>query len=99
MLRQGIVVMHPPAHADRGHADALGHFKIVEERGLGAISGADELTEIVRRVIASNEKAVADYRAGKEASLKFLLGQVMRETKGRATPQVAQSLIAAELAR
>lgn len=72
--------------------------EIVEERGLGAISGADELTEIVRRIIAANEKAVADYRAGKEASLKFLLGQVMRETKGRATPQVAQSLIAAELA-
>ena len=75
-----------------------GAKQIVEERGLGAISGADELTEIVRRIIAANEKAVADYRAGKEASLKFLLGQVMRETKGRATPQVAQSLIAAELA-
>ena len=75
-----------------------GAKEIVDERGLGAISGTDELRGIVRRVIASNEKAVADYRAGKEASLKFLLGQVMRETKGRATPQVAQELIAMELA-
>lgn len=79
-------------------ASGKGAQEIVDEQGLGAISGADELTGIVRRVIASNEKAVADYRAGKEASLKFLLGQVMRETKGRATPQVAQELIATELA-
>jgi aspartyl-tRNA(Asn)/glutamyl-tRNA(Gln) amidotransferase subunit B len=75
-----------------------GAREIVTEGGLAAISGADELGEVVRRVIAANEKAVADYRGGKEASLKFLIGQVMRETKGRANPQAAQSTIEAELA-
>jgi aspartyl-tRNA(Asn)/glutamyl-tRNA(Gln) amidotransferase subunit B len=73
--------------------------EIVEERGLAAISGGDELLDAVRKAIAANEKAVADYRAGKEASLKFLIGQVMRETRGRANPQVAQDLIIGELAR
>jgi aspartyl-tRNA(Asn)/glutamyl-tRNA(Gln) amidotransferase subunit B len=71
--------------------------EIVETSGLAQISGADELTSIVRQVIAANEKAIADYRAGKEAAVKFLIGQVMRETRGRANPQVVQDLLAKEL--
>ena len=70
---------------------------IVQRDGLAQISGTNELVQIVKKVIAANEKAVVDYRAGKEASLKFLIGQVMRETKGRANPQTAQSLITQEL--
>jgi aspartyl-tRNA(Asn)/glutamyl-tRNA(Gln) amidotransferase subunit B len=75
-----------------------GAREIVEESGLAAIGGGDELEGIVRRVIEANEKAVADYRSGKEASLKFLIGQVMRETRGRANAQVAQEIIIRELA-
>jgi len=71
--------------------------EIVEASGLAQISGAGELTTIVRNVIAANQKAVADYRAGKEAAVKFLIGQVMRETRGRANPQVVQDLLAQEL--
>jgi aspartyl-tRNA(Asn)/glutamyl-tRNA(Gln) amidotransferase subunit B len=71
---------------------------IVEEGGLAQIGGEDELTQIARKVIAANEKAVADYRAGKEAALQALVGQVMRETRGRANPQVARELLARELA-
>ncbi len=71
--------------------------RIVESQGLGQISGTNELVVIVRKVIAANEKAVADYRAGKEASVKFLIGQVMKETKGRANPQVVQGLLTDEL--
>ncbi len=70
---------------------------IVERDGLAQISGAGELVEVVRKVIAANEKAVADYRAGKDSAVKFLIGQVMRETRGRANPQVVQTLIVAEL--
>jgi aspartyl-tRNA(Asn)/glutamyl-tRNA(Gln) amidotransferase subunit B len=70
---------------------------IVRHGGLAAISGTDELVAIVQQVIAANQKAVADYRAGKEAALKFLIGGVMKETRGRANPQVAQELIAREL--
>ncbi len=70
---------------------------IVEREGLAQISGAGELTEVVRKIIAANEKAVADYRAGKDSAVKFLIGQVMRETQGRANPQVVQTLIVSEL--
>lgn len=72
---------------------------IVEEQGLTQISGADELTGIVDRVIAGNPKPVADYRGGKEAALKALLGLVMRETRGRANPGLAQDLLREQLAK
>src|SRR6185437_15415426 len=65
---------------------------IVEKAGLGQIGEADELAGIVRKVIAANDKAVADYHAGKESAIKFLIGQAMRETRGRANPQTLQSL-------
>jgi aspartyl-tRNA(Asn)/glutamyl-tRNA(Gln) amidotransferase subunit B len=45
------------------------------------------LEEIIDKVLAENSKAIEDYRAGKEASLKFLLGMIMRETKGKANPK------------
>ena len=70
---------------------------IVEEGGLAQVRESDELLAIVRQVIAENEKAVADYRGGKTTAIKRLLGGVMRETKGRANPQVAQELLAREL--
>jgi aspartyl-tRNA(Asn)/glutamyl-tRNA(Gln) amidotransferase subunit B len=74
-----------------------GAAAIVDEAGLGQISGGDELTTIAREVIAANERAVADYRAGKDAAIKFLMGQVMRQTKGRANPQVVQDVLVREL--
>ncbi|MBH77502.1 MAG: Asp-tRNA(Asn)/Glu-tRNA(Gln) amidotransferase GatCAB subunit B [Dehalococcoidia bacterium] len=70
---------------------------IVKEDGLAQVRESDELVEIVRKVIAENEKAVADYRGGKGTAIKRLLGGVMRETRGRANPQVAQELISREL--
>ncbi|MCC7088786.1 MAG: Asp-tRNA(Asn)/Glu-tRNA(Gln) amidotransferase GatCAB subunit B, partial [Dehalococcoidia bacterium] len=70
---------------------------IVEAEGLAQISGEDDLVEAVRRAIAANQKAVDDYRAGKDASIKFLVGQVMRETRGRANAQVVQGLLEREL--
>jgi aspartyl-tRNA(Asn)/glutamyl-tRNA(Gln) amidotransferase subunit B len=72
--------------------------EIVSEGGLAQISGSGELREAVRRALAANERAVADYRAGKESAVKFLIGQVMRETRGRANPQVLQDLFKEELA-
>ena len=54
---------------------------------------ASALEEIAVRVIAANQQAVADYRAGKENAIKFLLGQVMRETKGAAQPADIQTIL------
>ncbi len=64
---------------------------IVEERGLGQVSDEGAIVEMVDKVIAENQKSVDDYKAGKEAALKFLIGQVMRHSKGKADPQLAAS--------
>jgi aspartyl-tRNA(Asn)/glutamyl-tRNA(Gln) amidotransferase subunit B len=72
--------------------------KIIEDLGLGVVSGADTLGPIVDTVIAENEKAVTDYLGGKEVALKSLMGQVMKATRGQADPVQATELIKQKLA-
>jgi len=62
--------------------------EIVRESGLGQMESADELGAAIDSIIADSPKAVEDYKRGKEAALQFLLGRVMRETKGRARPEL-----------
>ena len=71
---------------------------IIEELGLGVVSGADSLGPIVDEVIANNKKAVADYLGGKEVALKSLMGQVMKATRGQADPVQATEIIKEKLA-
>ncbi|MCS7273054.1 MAG: Asp-tRNA(Asn)/Glu-tRNA(Gln) amidotransferase subunit GatB [Fimbriimonadales bacterium] len=71
--------------------------KIVQERGMVQISDEDALRAIARKVIAENPDVVAKYRAGKTSVLGYLVGQMMRETQGRANPQRAQQLLREEL--
>jgi aspartyl-tRNA(Asn)/glutamyl-tRNA(Gln) amidotransferase subunit B len=79
-----------------GGADPAG---LVAERGLTQISGGDELREVVRGVLADEKaaKAIAEYRGGKVTALQFLVGMVMRATKGQANAQAARELLEAEL--
>ena len=74
--------------------DAAG---VVQELGLATIHGESELEGIADRVLAANDRAVADYRRGKQEALKFLVGQFMRETKGRANPTEAGEILAARI--
>jgi aspartyl-tRNA(Asn)/glutamyl-tRNA(Gln) amidotransferase subunit B len=62
--------------------------EIVRESGLGQIESADEVGAAIDKAIQGAPKAVEDYKRGKETALQFLLGQVMRETKGRARPEI-----------
>jgi aspartyl-tRNA(Asn)/glutamyl-tRNA(Gln) amidotransferase subunit B len=71
---------------------------IISEKGLTQISDTGELEKTVREVIDSNVQPVADYRAGKEAALKFLVGQVMRVSKGRANPGLVTEMLKKKLA-
>ncbi len=71
--------------------------EIINEKGLTQISDTGQLEETVADVINSNAQAVADYKAGKKESLKFLVGQVMRATKGRANPGLAHQLLERKL--
>jgi len=71
--------------------------EIVEKRGISQISSEEDIERVVVQVIRDNEKAVNDYRSGKEQALKFLLGQVMKATKGRANPQLALKILKEKL--
>ena len=75
-----------------------GALQVVQEKGLVQISGASELEEIISQVLAANAAAVADFKKGKEQSLKFLVGQVMKATKGQANPQMLNELLRKKLA-
>ncbi|WP_127582421.1 Asp-tRNA(Asn)/Glu-tRNA(Gln) amidotransferase subunit GatB [Paenibacillus koleovorans] len=67
--------------------------QIVEEQGLVQISDEGAIKSIVEQVIANNPQSVADFRAGKEKAIGFLVGQVMKESKGKANPGLANKLI------
>ena len=67
--------------------------EIAGQKGLFQESDEDALKEVLQKVIASNEKVVHEYKAGKEQALQFLVGQVMKETKGAANPGKAQELL------
>ena len=65
---------------------------VVESRGFIQKSDAGALEQIVKEVVAHNEKVAAEYKAGKKASLQFLIGQGMKASKGSANPQVLGEL-------
>lgn len=67
--------------------------QIVEEQGLVQISDEGAIIAIVDEVIARNPQSVEDYRGGKEKALGFLVGQIMKETKGKANPGLVNKLL------
>ena len=69
----------------------------VKEHGLEQVSDAGLVGRAVEQVLAANPKSIEDYRAGKEKAFGFLVGQVMRELKGRALPQVVNQTIREKL--
>lgn len=73
--------------------------KIVSERGLTQISDSSALTTLARELVAAeaNAKAIAEYRKGKTSALQFLVGQMMKATKGQANPQTAREVLEAVL--
>ncbi len=72
--------------------------KIIQEKGLVQISDPSQLTAIIQQVLTNNPKSVTDYLAGKEQAIKFLVGQIMKATKGRANPGAVNELLLKELA-
>jgi aspartyl-tRNA(Asn)/glutamyl-tRNA(Gln) amidotransferase subunit B len=71
--------------------------QVVKEKGLVQISGASELEAILDKVLVENAAAVADFKKGRETALKFLVGQVMKTTKGQANPQMVNELLRRKL--
>ncbi|MBX6771611.1 MAG: Asp-tRNA(Asn)/Glu-tRNA(Gln) amidotransferase subunit GatB [Chloroflexi bacterium] len=71
--------------------------RVVEDMGLTQISDAAALERLVDEAIAANPKSVADYRAGKTQALGFLVGQVMKASRGKANPGLVNALLRARL--
>ena len=72
---------------------------IVEREGLTQVADASAIAAIVEQVISQNPKAVADWKAGKSAAAKALVGQVMKATGGKANPALANALIQEKLTK
>jgi len=66
---------------------------IIEEKGLSLMKDEDEIVNIVKDVISKNEKAVLDFKKGKQNAIQFLIGQVMAKTKGRVNPETAEKIL------
>jgi len=71
--------------------------EVVKELGLSQISDTNSIESEAITAIESNPQAVADYKAGKTSAIKFLVGQVMKATRGRANPQMVNELLEKKL--
>ena len=70
---------------------------LVEEKGLSVISDESSILPIIQKIIADNQEQVAAYKCGKDKLFGFFVGQAMKETKGRANPQLLNKLLKEEL--
>lgn len=78
---------------EKMYKSGKGANELVQESGLTQISDENKIDTIIERVIKENTQSVQDYHAGKEKALNYLVGQVMRYTKGRAQPDLVLNLL------
>ena len=72
--------------------------KIIKDKGLVQITDTKEIEAIVDSVIAANPKPVADYKSGNKKAIGALVGQIMKQTRGKANPQLVNQLLEKKLA-
>ena len=71
--------------------------QIIEEKGWVQISDEGAMKEVVRKILEANPQSIIDFQAGKDRALGFLVGQAMKETKGKANPQLLNKLFLQQL--
>ncbi len=71
--------------------------EIIKEKGWIQISDEGAIQEVVSKILEANPQSVADYKGGKDKALGFLVGQAMKETKGKANPQMLNKMFLEEL--
>ncbi len=72
---------------------------LMEEKGFKNILTEESLQEIILNIIKKNPESVKDYKEGRDRAIKYLMGQVMKETKGSANPEMAMHLLKEELTK
>ncbi len=78
-------------------ATGAGPLQVIDEKGLAQVSDAGALEKAVDEVLAANPENVESYRAGKVSLLPFFMGQVMKQTKGKANPKLVSALLEKKL--
>jgi aspartyl-tRNA(Asn)/glutamyl-tRNA(Gln) amidotransferase subunit B len=73
--------------------------EIIEARGLSQISSEDELIDLIKQALTANPKSVADFKRGKTQAAGYLVGQVMKASKGKANPKLVRELLDDELSK
>ncbi|MBQ6498039.1 MAG: Asp-tRNA(Asn)/Glu-tRNA(Gln) amidotransferase subunit GatB [Bacilli bacterium] len=71
--------------------------EIMKDKGIENITDDKEIREVIKKIITENPDSVNDYKNGHDRAIKFLMGQVMKETKGKVNPQVAMEILTDEL--
>ncbi|WP_071131213.1 Asp-tRNA(Asn)/Glu-tRNA(Gln) amidotransferase subunit GatB [Enterococcus timonensis] len=79
--------------------DGVAPKNYVEEKGLVQLSDPAQLIPVITEILDSNEQSVADFKNGKERATGFLVGQIMKKTRGKANPSVVNQLLMDELAK
>ncbi len=71
--------------------------EIMKDQNIQNISDEESILKVIQKILQDNEESVKDYKEGKDRALKYLMGQVMKETKGSINPKVANELLQKEL--
>ena len=71
--------------------------KIVEDEGMKQIGGTDEILKVVTEVLDEQPQGIEQYKSGKTNIVDFLVGQVMKKTRGQANPAMARSMMIEEI--
>ena len=71
--------------------------EIIKEKGIENIKDDEEIEKIIEKIISENEESVIDYKNGHDRAIKFLMGQVMKETKGKVNPKMTMDILVEKL--
>lgn len=71
--------------------------EIIQENGIENITDDKEIRNIIKEIIEENEESVNDYKAGHDRAIKYLMGQIMKKTKGKVNPKMAMDILIEEL--
>ena len=71
--------------------------EIMKDKGIENITDDKEVRDVIKKIIEDNPESVNDYKSGHDRAIKYLMGQVMKETKGKVNPQIAMEILTDEL--
>ena len=96
---QVIAELGTPKEAAHEVISRLLDEKIIEEKSMKQVSNEDEILKIVTEVLDENPQSIVDFKNGKDRALGFMVGQVMKKSKGQANPKLASDLLTKELSK